>query len=57
MAKYRFDIAATYSARVTVEAGSLERARDLATDLAPNWVSFGSEMAYAEAIEEYPVND
>lgn len=53
MATYKFELVATYSDVIEIEAESEERAYDLAIDTAPNWVSFGDKMAYTEDVKAY----
>lgn len=53
MPTYRFELVATYSDVVEIEAESEERAHDRAVDTAPGWVSFGDKMAYTEDVNAY----
>ncbi len=57
MTSYQFEVVATYSTLITVEADSPERAEDLAISEAPNWISIGREMAYADSVDVYPRGD
>lgn len=57
MNTYRYEVVATYSTIITVEAETVEDAEDKALESAPNWISVGSEMAYTEDVKVYMTGD
>lgn len=57
MANYRFEVVATYSEVIEIEADNAERAYDLAIESAPNWIDLGGKMAYTETVNAYDLND
>lgn len=48
MTMYKFEVVATYSDVIEIEAESEEKARTIADETPPNWISFGDKMAYLE---------
>lgn len=57
MTNYRFEVVATYSDVIAVEADNFERAYDLALESAPGWIDLGGKMAYVEDVQAYNLED
>ncbi len=57
MNTYRYEVVATYSTVINVEAKTVEDAENKALESAPNWINIGPEMAYTEDVNVYMMGD
>lgn len=57
MNTYRYEVVATYSTVITVDAETVEAAENKALESAPNWIDIGPEMAYTEDVNVYMIGD